>query len=297
MAHSNLICNVETRLMPIIGYPMDHSSASQVYNKLFEIYNINRVMFPIEIQPEGLADYVAAAKTLNIDTYSLTMPLKAAIIPYLDDVDPCSRVFNSVNIVKTVDGKTYGAGMDGKGCVGALLAAGASIEGKTIVLVGAGSISGAIIYELIQHKAGRIILMNRTLAHAESIAKTIEDNWSHPVEAYEATPELLDKYCSCADIFIHSSPVGMHGFPATHSYLGYIEKMPKSCFVLDAIVNPEYTELLKKAQSCGLTVIPGMHMMISQMTEIFDFCFGVRPGEKEKAECREVLIAYLDSVK
>ena len=128
--YSNLICNYKTRLMPIIGYPMDHSNAAQVYNKLFEIYGLNKIMFPIEIKPEELGDFVKAAKTLHIDTYTLTMPLKSAIIPYLDEVDPCSRVFRSVNIVKTVNGKTVGAGMDGKGCVGALLSAGASIEGR-----------------------------------------------------------------------------------------------------------------------------------------------------------------------
>ena len=193
MAYSNLICNYKTRLMPIIGYPMDHSNAAQVYNKLFEIYNINKIMFPIEIKPEDLGDYVKAAKTLHIDMYTLTMPLKSAIIPYLDEVDPCSRVFKSVNIVKTVDGKTVGAGMDGKGCVGALINAGAKIEGSKAVLLGAGSISGAIIYELIQHHVSKVVLLNRTPAHAEDVAKIMKDNWDMDVEAGAATPENLDK--------------------------------------------------------------------------------------------------------
>ena len=185
---------------------MDHSNAAQVYNKLFEIYGLNKIMFPIEIKPEELGDFVKAAKTLHIDTYTLTMPLKSAIIPYLDEVDPCSRVFRSVNIVKTVNGKTVGAGMDGKGCVGALLSAGASIEGSTAVLLGAGSISGAIIYELIQHKVGRVILLNRTLAHAEDVARIMEENWGQKVEALAATPENLDAACADADLFIQCSP-------------------------------------------------------------------------------------------
>ncbi len=158
MTYSNLICDYKTRLMPIIGYPMDHSNAAQVYNKLFEIYNINKIMFPIEIKPEDLGDFVKAAKTLHIDTYTLTMPLKSEIIPYLDEVDPCSRIFKSVNIVKTVDGKTIGQGMDGKGCIGALLNAGVKIEGSTADLLGAGSISGALSAELSQHKGGRGML-------------------------------------------------------------------------------------------------------------------------------------------
>lgn len=295
--YSNLICNYKTRLMPIIGYPMDHSNAAQVYNKLFEIYGLNKIMFPIEIKPEELGDFVKAAKTLHIDTYTLTMPLKSAIIPYLDEVDPCSRVFRSVNIVKTVNGKTVGAGMDGKGCVGALLSAGASIEGSTAVLLGAGSISGAIIYELIQHKVGRVILLNRTLAHAEDVARIMEENWGQKVEALAATPENLDAACSDADLFIQCSPLGMYGFPQDHSYLGFLEKMKKTCIVLDCPVNPEYTTLLIRARELGLPIVSGMYMMLSQMTEIYDFCFGLRPGDKEKEECRRVLVAYLDSLK
>lgn len=295
MTYSNLICNYKTRLMPIIGYPMDHSNAAQVYNKLFEIYQLNRIMFPIEIKPENLGDFTAAAKTLHIDTYTLTMPLKSAIIPYLDEVEPCSRVFKSVNIVKTIDGKTYGAGMDGKGCIGALKNAGAAIEGKTVVLLGAGSISGAIMYELMQHRAGRVILLNRTLSKADTIADIMKEYWGLSVETYESTPEHLDYCSSQADIFIQCSPLGMYGFPQDHEYLGFLEKMPKSCIVLDCPVNPEYTSLLLKAKDLGLVIVPGMYMMLSQMTEIYDFCFGLRPGGKEKEECRKVLTAYLDS--
>lgn len=297
MAFSNLICNVETRLMPIIGYPMAQSSASQVYNKLFELYGLNRIMFPIELQPDDLPAFMEAAKLLQIDAFSLTMPLKKGIIPLLDHMDPCSRIFHSVNIVKTVDGETYGAGMDGKGCIGALLGAGAVLSGSTVVLYGAGSISGAIIYELVQKKVGRIILLNRTLKNARTVADTIRENWKFPVEAYEASPELLDTYAAQADIFIHTSPLGMYGFPATHSYLGFVEKIRKSCLVMDAIVNPEFTPLLLKARECGLTLVHGLDMMISQMTEIYDFCFGIRPGDAEKAQCRQVLIQYLDSLK
>ncbi|MCI9486483.1 MAG: hypothetical protein HFI64_05770 [Lachnospiraceae bacterium] len=297
MAFSNLICNVETRLMPIIGYPMAQSSSAQVYNKLFEIYGLNRIMFPIEIQPEELPDFMAAAKLFKIDTFCLTMPLKKAVIPLLDHVEPCSRTFHSVNIVKTVDGETYGAGMDGKGCIGALLGAGAVIEGSTIVLYGAGSISGAIIYELVQRKAGRIILLNRTLANGEKVAALIREHWGFSVETYEAVPELLDLYAAQADIFIHASPLGMYGFPATHAYLGFVEKMRKSCLVMDAVVNPRFTPLLAKARECGLPLVHGLDMMISQMTEIYDFCFGLRPGDAQKAQCRQVLIRYLDSVK
>lgn len=297
MILSNLICDYKTRLVPIIGYPMDHSNAAYTYNTLYEIYRMNKIMFPVEIRPEELPDFIQAAHAFHLDSFILTMPLKAAVIPYLDEVDECSRIFRSVNTVKIVDGKTYGIGMDGRGCISALLSAGAQLKDKTVVLLGAGSISGAIMYELIQQKVGRIILLNRTLSKAEDIAAVIEKNWGQRVETYASTPENLDRFGCIADIFIQCSPLGMYGFPEDHPYLGFVEKLPKDCIVLDCPVNPEFTTLLTRARSCGLKVVPGMYMMLGQLAEIFSFCYDVHPASEDLDECRKNLVAYLDLLK
>lgn len=43
------------------------------------------------------------------------MPHKTDIIPLLDECDEFSRIFNSVNHVKTENGRLIGKGMDGLG--------------------------------------------------------------------------------------------------------------------------------------------------------------------------------------
>ena len=54
MSLENVKQNMYTRYIPMVGYPMDHSSASFVYNKLFEIYDINAIMWPLELEPGRL---------------------------------------------------------------------------------------------------------------------------------------------------------------------------------------------------------------------------------------------------
>lgn len=292
MSLENVKQNMYTKYIPMIGYPMDHSSASYVYNKLFEMYDINAIMWPLELEKGRLGEFMDAYKVMNIDKIALTMPHKADIIPFLDEVDDCSRLFNSVNIVKVVDGKTVGSGFDGKGCTGALKAAGVKLQDANVMILGAGSISGVVGYELSVCGVKNISICNRTLANAQRVAKILDENTTAHVTAYESTPENLDKNAAEADVFLNLCPVGMHGYGAEHAYLGFISKLRKDAWVLDAIVNPPVTQVIAEARKQGLNTILGMDMMISQMSEIFNFWYGVMPGPAEKLECKKVLFKH-----
>ena len=79
--------DMHTRYIPIIGYPMDHSSASYVYNYLFGCRNLNAIMWPLELEKGRLPEFMAARNLFGIDKFTLTMPHKADIIPLLDRVE------------------------------------------------------------------------------------------------------------------------------------------------------------------------------------------------------------------
>lgn len=97
------------------------------------------------------------------------MPHKGDIIPFLDDVDELSRVFHSVNAVKIdPDGTSHGVGMDGRGTVNALLAAGVKLDGARVLLAGAGAICGVIGVELSRQGVRNLQILNRTRENAHA---------------------------------------------------------------------------------------------------------------------------------
>lgn len=294
MSLENVKQNMYTRYIPMVGYPMDHSSASFVYNKLFEIYDINAIMWPLELEPGRLGEFMKAYPVLNIDKIALTMPYKAEIIPYLDQVDECSRLFHSVNIVKVEEGRTIGSGLDGKGCVEALKVAGVPLEGLEVMMIGAGSISGVVGYELARCGVKTIRICNRTLAHAQSVAETLNAHTAARVEAYSDAPEVMDRVAAQSGLVLNVRPVGMHGYAAQAPYLGYVDRLPQDAWVMDAIVNPPVTPLIAAARAAGHRTVLGMDMMIEQMSVIFDFWYGLRPGPEEKKACKEVLCKHFN---
>lgn len=290
----NVKQDVDTRYVPVIGYPMKHSMSPTLYNTMFSLYGINAIMWPLEIEKGRLGEFMQAYKVFGVKRFALTMPHKADIIPFLDDVDECSRLFESVNIVKVENGKTIGCGFDGKGCVGALKAAGVELNGKNVLILGAGGICGAIGYELAANGVQSITILNRTLSKAQRVAEILNANTNATVTAGESTEDNLDSAAVKADVLINIRPLGMQGFGAETQYVGYVSKLPEHAGVLDAVVNPPVTPILAEAERHGLKTVKGMDMMMAQTTEIMKFWYGIEPGDAEKEVCKKAMCERLN---
>jgi shikimate dehydrogenase len=293
MKIEHLKFTMETKLFPIIGYPMGQSSASYGYNPLFAANDINEIMWPVEIPVGGLGDFMAAFKTLGMKHFCLTMPHKSAIIPYLDEVDPLSKLFNSVNVVKVNEqGKTVGIGMDGKGNMAAIERAGVDVNGMNIFILGAGSIVGVILLELAKRGAKKITLVNRSAERAQTLLEIVRKHTDLEIEYLPFSNENLDKAASECDFFMQSTPLGLFGYPQDHSYLGFMEKLRPEAIVMENIVNPPMTKVAALAKKRGHKVIYGVDMMIGQMGEIFEFCYGYKPADEHLEASKQSVYQY-----
>jgi shikimate dehydrogenase len=286
---------MDTKLFPIIGCPMAQSSASYAYNPLFEGNNIDEIMWPVEIQPGHLPEFMAAAHALNIKHFALTMPHKSAIIPLLDEVDSESRLFNSVNIVKVDEnGRTIGVGMDGKGNIAAIESAGVDVRGMRVCILGAGSIVGVILLELARHGAKKVTLVNRSLENAEKLRQTVNRHSDMEIECFNFENKLLDLAAESCDFFMQATPLGLKGFEKDHEYLGFIDKLPAHAVVMENIVNPPRTALARRVEERGLKLIYGVDMMLGQIGEIFEFCYGKKPTDASMRTAQESIYEYFN---
>lgn len=294
MHFDNLKFNPETRLFPIIGYPMGQSSAAHAYNPLLVANGINEIMWPVEIEPDKLADFMAAARTLGIQHFTLTMPLKSAIIPLLDEVDEDSRLFNSVNIVR-FDGKgrSHGAGMDGRGNRAAIEAAGVDLRGMRVVILGAGAIVGAISLQLAAAGVASIAILNRSPEKAGALVERIRRRaGAVPISVEPFMPAVLDAAAAECDFLMQSTPLGMFGYDLQFEDLGFIDRLPAHAVVMENIVNPPETEVVKAAKRRGLKTIAGIDMLLGQLGAIFNFCFGFTPSADQLGLAKAGIYGY-----
>lgn len=289
----HLKCDMYTRLFPMIGCPMGQSSGSYAYNPLFEENGIDEIMWPVEIQPNQLSAFMDAAKVLGIKHFSLTMPHKSAIIPLLDEVDEQSRLFNSVNIVCIDEnGKSRGTGMDGKGNVAAIKQAGVSLSDMHVMIIGAGSIVGVILLEMAKQGVRKVTLINRSLEKAQKLENTVKAYTDMEIECREFTKEELDKTAAKCDFLMQSTALGLMGYENDYEYLGFLDKLPTHAIVMENIVNPPHTTFVKKTLELGHKVIYGVDMMLGQVGQIFEYCYGFPPSDESLAKAKKSVYDY-----
>ena len=294
MKLENIKPNLETKLVLNVGYPMGKTNAPRVYNKLFSLLDMNAIMLPVEIQKGELQSFMDAVKTFHIRYFFPTMPHKADIIPFLDEVDENSRILRSVNAVRIDEnGKSYGVGLDGVGAVGSLAAGGAMLDGGEVMMLGTGGISGVIGLELARKGVKKLTMLNRTVRNAKEIASILAVETGMEVVSLASDPTNLDKAAKNADVFIQATPLGMAGFSHNHPYLGFIDRLPEHCTVFDVVINPPDTPVIAKAKAKGLKAIPGMNMLVGNVAAIFTAMFGVKICAADKRAALEDLCDYL----
>lgn len=293
MKLENVKLNLDTELVYNVGCPINKTNAPRVYNKLFEVLDMNAIMLPVEIQKGHLPEFLDACRLMGVHYICPTMPHKADFIPLLDDVDEVSRLFRSVNCIRIDEAGSHGAGMDGKGAVRAIENSGANLDGITAMMYGAGGISGVFGYELSQRNVKKLYIANRSLDKAREIADILRNNTPMEVEVIAPDADKLDRAAEQCELFANLTPLGMCGFPATHDYLGFVDRMPKSATVFDCIINPPKSETILAGDRNGLRTVPGMQMLVSQMDVIFKFLFDIQIQEQHKQACLDELCQYL----
>lgn len=79
--------NGKTRLLGLLGDPVQHTMSPLIHNTLSDILEINEVYVPFHTHKEGLADAVKGAFELNILGMNATVPHKNEVMASLVDID------------------------------------------------------------------------------------------------------------------------------------------------------------------------------------------------------------------
>ncbi len=128
------------------------------------------VYLPFAVHPAHLEIAVKSIAALPIHGVNVTIPHKQAVMAWLDDLSPEARLIGAVNTIHLRDGRLYGYNTDGIGFLRSLEEAGSQVEGRTVMLLGAGGAARAIAVQLCLSDIRRLYLANRTPIRAEALA-------------------------------------------------------------------------------------------------------------------------------
>lgn len=250
----------------ILGSPIVQALSPILHRAAYRALGLDWSYEAIDCPSQRLPAFLAGIDRTEWAGFSLTMPLKRAVIPLLDDATPLVTATGAANTITIQDGRLLGDNTDIHGMLAALARVGLHRPG-TATILGAGATAATAFAALYTLGCTDITVVARDLtraAHLQEVAARLHT-------AIALTPWRSAKHHLSADVVISALP------PKAADDLA--PSWPESGNVLlDVVYQPAVTPLLQAAGASGTTTVNGAPMLIHQAARQIELQTGLRPA-------------------
>ena len=268
----------------VFGTPIGHSK-SPLIHRMFaeqtgEQLDYSTLLAPLEDFTGCAREFFQQGRGANV-----TVPFKEDAYRLANSLTERAQRAGAVNTLsKLADGTLLGDNTDGAGLVRDLTVnAGLSLQGKRILLLGAGGAVRGALEPLLAEQPASLIIANRTVEKAELLAELFDDLGPVSASGFDWLREPVD-------VIINATSASLSGdVPPIAGSL--IE--PGKTFCYDMMYAKEPTAFCRWAAEQGAAVaMDGLGMLVEQAAEAFFLWRGVRPDSAPVlAELRRQLLA------
>jgi len=257
--------NGETKVFIIIGDPIAQVKSPALLTANMHQRGVNAVVVPGHVLAADIETFMAGCDAMiNLEGIIATIPHKQAMLGHCAEITERARYANSVNVMRRAGAGWSGDNTDGMGYVSGIEAAGGTIEGKQVLLIGAGGAGSAIAYEFLAQGAAHLDIHDVDTARRDALIARLEEKFAGRVAAGSNDPRGYD-------IVGNATPLGMkEGDPLPV----LCEHLDAAQFVADVITKPEISPLIAAARSKGCNTMPGLGMFKAQEGLLVDALLG-----------------------
>lgn len=266
--------------LAVFGDPIAQSKSPIFQNAALRATNIDAQYVRVHVRPDQLASSLRALPDAGFLGVNLTYPHKTAALTSLDVIDPSAEAIGAVNTVRVADGVLIGYNTDGPGFVRAIREEFYSdVRDLRIMVLGAGGGAGrAIAVQCALEHCERLVLVNRTLEKAQSLAAEIaphfrSDRLLGPAERLAAIPHdvaAIRQEIDHIDLVVNATTIGMS---RSDPSLLPPSLLTANLMVYDAVYAGGKSRLVADAEAAGARAANGLSMLLHQGALAFEIWF------------------------
>lgn len=238
----------------VLGSPIAHSLSPVLHNAAYQALGLDGWSYTaIECDAAGLPALIAG-RGPDWAGLSLTMPLKLAVLPLLDQVEPLAAETGAANtVIFAADGSRHGCNTDVPGMIAALAGLGiASAPSATIL--GAGGTARSALAALRAIGLTEAVVLVRDQARAGDLMAAA-GRLGVRVRLASFTERLRN-----GDLLISTVPAGASDTWAEQA----LGRGHLPCAVLDVVYHPWPTVLAEVVARAGVPVAGGLDLLVHQ---------------------------------
>jgi shikimate dehydrogenase len=253
----------------VFGNPINHSKSPVIHRQFAEqtgqdLHYAKQLVAEDAFVKTAQAFFAEGGKGLNV-----TVPFKVEAFHFAQQLTARAQRAGAVNtLALQADGKILGDNTDGIGMVHDMHNLGWELQGKRILVLGAGGAVRGIMQPVLAEHPAQVVIANRTVSKAEELAVHFHDLGDVQARSFE---QLAGE---SFDVVINGTSASLSGDlpPLPNNLL-----TPNAC-CYDLMYGAEPTVFLKWAAEQGaVKLADGLGMLIGQAAEAFYLWRQIRP--------------------
>ncbi len=250
----------------MLGSPIGHSLSPVLHRAAYAELGLDWSYDAVEVTEERLAGFLDGLDD-SWRGLSLTMPLKRAVVPLLDELSPPAEQAGAANTVVIEGGRRIGHNTDIPGAAAAI-AERRTEPVRSATVLGGGATAASVLLALADQGCERASLVVREPARA---AETVDVARAHPRAAVVDVLRLGVDPVPPADLLVSTVPVA-----AQDDWV--LSLVPEVDVVFDVLYDPWPTPLVTAARASGLPVVGGLDLLVHQAALQVTLMTGAEPA-------------------
>ena len=245
-----------TRLVALLGDPVDHSLSPRFQNAAFAAAGLDAVYVALRCDAtgfEGLLRGIAGAGGAG----NVTLPHKTRAATVVQKRTSAVERTGACNTFWAEDGRIHGDNTDVDGFGRAAREVVGSPAGARVLVLGAGGAARAAVLALMDARADRVHLLNRTPGRARALREALDPHGRRVSVVEEPDRLRREGY----DLVVNATPLGLR--PDDPPPLP-LDSPARVGAVLDLVYRRGGTEWSRQAREAGIPAADGTEMLIQQ---------------------------------
>lgn len=252
-----------SRVLAVIGDPIDHSLSPTMYNAAIKALGLDAVYVALRVEPAALAHVVRAFEALGVGG-NVTVPHKVPVAGLLIRLTGTAKELGAVNTFWPEGGRLIGDNTDVHGVLEAV--DGLDVDGSWLV-AGTGGAARAVV-AAARSRGVPLLVRSREPARAREFVA-----WARSLGA-----EAKSDDGTPVAVAINATPLGLHSAdrPPIPD-----DRLARSRAVLDLVYVPGGTRWVQRCRNRGMRVADGRLMLVGQGARAFEQFFPPHEAPRE----------------